>query len=371
MENIYQHRQSVLRSLLQTSSLDLIALNPGPSLYYLTGLDFHLMERPILFLFSKKTIPIIILPLLEKSKINQLPFAVKAITYGEDPRAWRAEIQKNTAALDDTEFSRIGVEETQFRFLELEFLRSVFPNREISSCQNLIAKLRINKDEFEKAFIKQAVLMAETALTNILPLVKLGISEQELAGELVIQLIRCGSEPQLPFYPIVASGENAANPHATPTDRKIQFGDALVIDWGARHHGYISDLTRTFVIGKAAQEFEEIYRVVQQANNFGCQSVMPGIQAGDVDRIVRQVISNAGYGEYFPHRTGHGIGLEAHEEPYIRSDNTQILQAGMAFTIEPGIYIPQKWGVRIEDNIFVTNNNVELLSSITRDLVIL
>lgn len=371
MENIFLNRQSRFRALLQTSPFDLIVLNPGPTLVYLTGLEFHLMERPILFLFPKTSAPIIIMPELETTKVKYLPYPLTVITYGEDPGIWLEEIQKCRHSLKNTTISLIGVEETQFRFLELKFIQSVFPSNEIRPCQNLIAELRIRKDEVEKEWISQAIHIAEEGLTNTLPTIKPGITERELAGELVVQLIRAGSDPQLPFFPIIASGENSANPHATPTERKIQVGDPIVIDWGARYHGYISDLTRTFILGKVNHEFENIYQIVKNANKVGSQSVVPGKQAGEIDRTVRDLIVNSGFGEYFTHRTGHGIGLETHEEPYIRSDNEQILQPGMTFTIEPGIYLPQKFGVRIEDNVYVSENGVEILSTLSRDLVIL
>jgi len=371
MENIFLNRQSKFRSLLQATSFDLAVLNPSPTLVYLTGLEFHLMERPILFLFSKTNPPILFLPELENTKVKQLPYPLTVITYGEDPSTWIEEFRKSRNALDNPTISLIGVEETHLRFLEYEFLHAVFPSSEIRSCQSLISELRIRKDGVEKGWISQAIRIAEEGLTNTLPTIKPGITEQELANELVIHLIRCGSDPQLPFFPIIASGENSANPHAIPTERKIQAGDVIVIDWGARYHGYISDLTRTFVIGKAPQEFEIIYKIVKNANQIGSQSVMPGIQAGEIDRLVRNQIEQSGFGDYFTHRTGHGIGLETHEEPYIRADNKQILQPGMTFTIEPGIYLPRKFGVRIEDNVYVSDTGSEILSTLSRDLITL
>ncbi|MGB9668962.1 MAG: M24 family metallopeptidase, partial [Anaerolineales bacterium] len=338
---------------------------------YLTGLEFHLMERPILTLFSRTNPPIIVLPELEKTKVIQLPYPLTVITYGENPATWLEEFRKCRKGINSSPISLIGVEETYLRFLELEFLNAVFPSSEIRSCQSLISELRIRKDEMEKGWISQAIRIAEEALTNTLSIIKPGITEKELASELVIQLLHSGSDPQLPFFPIIASGQNSANPHATPTERNIQIGDPVIIDWGARYHGYISDLTRTFVIGKATQEFEHIYKIVKNANMIGSQSVFPGIKAGEIDRLVRNLIVQNGFGDYFRHRTGHGIGLETHEEPYIRSENEQILQPGMTFTIEPGIYLPQKFGVRIEDNVFVNDNGAEILSTLSRDLIAL
>ncbi len=210
--------------------------------------------------------------------------------------------------------------------------------------------------------------IAETALENTLPCIHAGVSEREISTELTLQLIRAGSDLHLAFEPIVSGGPNAANPHAEPSDRKLQSGDLLVIDWGAVYQGYVSDLTRTFAIGKVDPEYEKIVEITARANETGRDASRPGIPAGDVDRAARKVIVDAGYGEFFTHRTGHGIGLEGHEPPYIFGENDLTLQPGMVFTVEPGIYLPGRNGVRIEDNVLITAECAETLSSLPRDL---
>jgi Xaa-Pro dipeptidase len=166
----------------------------------------------------------------------------------------------------------------------------------------------------------------------------------------------------------VASGPNSALPHATPTDRQLAPGDLLIIDWGARSGGYISDITRTFAVGEVDPEFNRIHQVVLEANIAGQSAVRPGATCNAVDQATRQVILDAGYGERFIHRTGHGIGLEPHEPPNIRSGEMVPLEAGMTFTVEPGIYLPGRAGVRIEDNVVVTENGVETLTVLERSL---
>ncbi|MGB9668798.1 MAG: M24 family metallopeptidase [Anaerolineales bacterium] len=371
MEELFLSRQRQMQSLLQDTIYDLIVFNPSPTLFYLTGLSFHLMERPIIFLFPKTTDPIIFLPELELAKIGHLNFHLNVVTYGENPATWNSEFAKTLNYLNKKENLIIGIEASHLRFLEFQFLQSNFPSLELKPADDLIAEIRLRKDDIEKEYIKQAIQIAEIGLENTLPFIKPGITEREIASELVIQLISHGSDPQLPFFPIVASGENSANPHAEPSHRKIQSGDVLVIDWGARYHGYISDLTRTFVIGKSNPEINQVYNVVKKANEIGCQFVKPEIQCGEVDTIVRDYITQQGFGDYFTHRTGHGIGLETHEEPYIRSDNSNVLKPRMTFTIEPGVYLPNKFGVRIEDNVYVTENNSEILSKFPRELTIL
>jgi Xaa-Pro dipeptidase len=226
----------------------------------------------------------------------------------------------------------------------------------------------MHKDESEVAAMRTAVRMAESALQAALPYVKPGVSEKDIAAELTLQVLRAGSDAEMPFSPIVSGGPNSANPHAVPTQRKLQPGDLLVIDWGAASEGYFSDLTRTF---EPAAELRSVAQTVLQANQAGRQAARPGVLASQVDAAARQVIAAAGYGQYFTHRTGHGLGLDSHEEPYLRADNHQPLARGMTFTVEPGIYLPDRNGVRIEDNLVITADGAETLSSLPRELIVL
>jgi Xaa-Pro dipeptidase len=197
------------------------------------------------------------------------------------------------------------------------------------------------------------------------------MTEKELAAELVVQLLRHGSQPEMPFAPIVSSGPNSANPHAVPTERKLRPGDLLVVDWGAAVDGYVSDLTRTFAVGEADAELRKIHQIVLEANEAGRLAGKPGVPCAQVDRAARSVIEKAGYGEYFTHRTGHGIGMEGHETPYLRADNMELLEEGMVYTVEPGIYLPDRNGVRIEDNLVITGDGADCLSDMSRELRII
>ena len=265
----------------------------------------------------------------------------------------------------------IGVEPTRLRFLELRLLESAAPHASIVASEALLSGLRLRKDEHELQAMRKAVAIAQTALLNTLPLIKAGVTEREAAGELSLQLLRAGSDPELPFPPIVAGGPNSANPHAAPSDRPLANGDLLVIDWGAAYHGYFSDLTRTFAIGGVDPELQHIAAVTAQANTAGRAAARPGIRAGDVDRAARGVIEAAGYGQAFFHRTGHGLGMEAHEAPYMFAENELILEPGMTFTVEPGIYLAGRGGVRVEDNVAITADGAETLSDLPRDLLVL
>ena len=360
-------RLSKLSELLSISGLDALALNPGPSLVYLTGLHFHLMERPTLAFFTANSAPVLVLPELEMLKVQDLPFEVKPFPYGENPAEWDQVFLKAGRSLG-FKHKRIGIEPLQMRILEYRKVQVITGGTECPDATQLVGQLRLCKDADEVATMRSAVKVAQAALEKTIPSIKVGATEKEIAAELVVQLLRLGSQSDMPFAPIVSSGPNSANPHAVPSDRNLRPGDLLVVDWGATVDGYISDLTRTFAIGKVDEEYRKIHQVVMEANAAGRAAVQPGVPCAQVDSAARTVIEKAGYGQYFTHRTGHGIGMEPHEDPYIRGNNMQLLAPGMTFTVEPGIYLPGLNGVRIEDNMVITENGAECLSDMPREL---
>lgn len=356
-----------LRTALTQAGMDAVAINPGPTLTYLTGLRFHLMERPVVLLVTQAADPAIVLPELEKQKIGLFPYKVQSFIYGENPAEWDAVFRKAVSSLG-LDGRKIGVEPRQMRLLEFRHVRAGAPEADFPDASEALASLRLRKESAEVEAMRQAVKVAQDALEATLPTIKIGMTEKQIAGGLTMQMLKRGSEPELPFSPIVSGGPNSANPHASPSDRKVQAGDLLVVDWGATIDGYISDLTRTFAVGEVEPEFRKIAEIVLKANAAGREAGRPGVPCANVDKAARQVIEQAGYGVYFTHRTGHGIGMEGHEEPYMRGDNMQMLYPGMAYTVEPGIYLPGRGGVRIEDNVVVTKNGVDILSNMPREL---
>lgn len=362
-----QTRFDKLNASLRTSDLEAVILNPGPTLKYLTGLAFHLMERPVVLFFAKDQVPAIVLPELELQKVASLPYALQVFAYGENPAGWGEVFQQAVQALG-LNGKRVGVEPRSLRLLEFQYVQSAAPEADFPDAGAVLAGLRLRKDAAEVEAMRKAVQIAQAALEAALPLIKIGMTEKELSAELVMQLLRHGSEPEMPFSPIVSAGPNAANPHASPSERTLQPGDLLVVDWGAAYDGYISDLTRTFAVGEVDEEYRKIHRIVQEANAAGRAAARPGAACASVDHAAREVIEKAGYGRYFTHRTGHGIGMEGHEEPYMRGDNLQVLEPGMAFTVEPGIYLPGRNGVRIEDNVVITETGADVLSDMAREI---
>jgi Xaa-Pro dipeptidase len=360
-------RQQKLNSILSAAGLDAMVLNPGPSLVYLTGLHFHLSERPVAVFIVPGRDLTIVLPELEQEKLKHLPFSLQAFPYGEDP-ATCLNALRNAVHAAKLPSSRIGVEPNQLRYLEYHLLSEAAPKADFIPAEESVASLRMYKDSDELSAMRQAVDIAERALQATLTQVKIGLTERDLAAALTVQLLRAGCDPELPFSPIVSAGPNSANPHATPSARELTPGDLLVIDWGASLAGYFSDITRTFAIGKLDLEFEKISQVVLEANETGRQAARPGVAAEEIDHAARKVIEVAGYGQYFTHRTGHGLGMEAHEQPYIRAGNLQQLEPGMTFTVEPGIYMPGRNGVRIEDDVVITESGSESLTHLPREV---
>jgi len=253
------------------------------------------------------------------------------------------------------------------RVLELRLLEKAAYALTCEPADTLIAPLRMIKDADEIAAMRRAIEITERALDDVLDDVRVGLTERQIANLLTQALLQRGAEG-LAFEPLIQSGPNTALPHATAGERVIRSGEVLLLDFGITLGGYNSDITRTFVMGEASAEIKKIYELVKQANAAGRAAAKPGATGQDVDRAARKVIAEAGYGQYFTHRTGHGLGLEGHEPPYIVEGNAVPLAVGHTFTIEPGIYVPGLGGVRIEDDMIITENGAESLTTYDREL---
>ncbi len=365
--NMSAKRLARLTQYIQEQQFSAVAVNAGPTLTYLTGLHFHLMERPVVMVFSPDHQPTIILPELELAKLDHMHLPVRVYAYAENPAGWGAIFED---ALKGLQLSgqKVGVEPRQLRLFEYDYLRGACHDTHFVDGSAIFVALRVKKDAEEISCMRQAVKIAEDALAATLAKVAIGNNEKDIAGELFLQLITHGSDVSVPFSPIVAAGPNAANPHSQPSDRPLTAGDLLIVDWGASYGGYVSDLTRTFAVGEIHPLAEKIHRTVQQANSAGRAAGRPGVSCAEVDLATRRVIEEAGFGPNFTHRTGHGIGMQCHEDPYIRSDNQQLLEVGMAYTVEPGIYLAGINGVRIEDDVIVTADGAESLSTMSREI---
>lgn len=349
--------------------LDGLALAPGPNLFYVGGIQAHLSERPLLLFLPADDEPAIIVPRLEASKARAAGIAEERIFSWSDEEGYTGAFQLACAFLELSDFL-LGVEALRMRVLELELLRRYAPGLTTAHAEPVLDTLRVRKDAQELAAMQQAADIAQTAMERLLPALKVGITERQAAGRLSRELLDAGSGP-LPFDPIAAFGANSAVPHAVPGDTALREGQLLLFDWGASVDGYASDITRTYALGQIDDELRRVYGLVQEANAAGRQAAKPGASGQDIDRATRAVIAGGGYGDYFLHRTGHGLGLEAHESPGIVEGNTSELPAGAVFTIEPGIYLAGRGGVRIEDDVVLTAEGSRSLTTLPRDLITL
>lgn len=361
-------RVARLQGELERRGLDVMALVPGANLFYLTGLSFHLSERPIVAIFPVDAPPAILLPALEEPKLASLALPMEAYPYTDEEGPARV-FQRACAALELAE-ARIGVEGLRMRILEARLLERYAPGCHLIPADEVMESLRIIKDAGEVTAMRRAAAVVEAALRSVLAQVRPGMTEREVAGLLMVEILRGGGEG-MPFEPIVVAGPNAASPHALPSDRPLRPGEPVIIDCGAVVGGYVSDITRTVALGGLPEEMVRVYEVVRRANEAGRAHVRPGRSAQEVDRAARAVVRAAGYGDFFVHRTGHGLGLEVHEPPYIVEGNALPLQPGMTFTVEPGVYLPGQGGVRIEDDVLVTPGGSETLTTFPRELMVL
>ncbi len=265
---------------------------------------------------------------------------------------------------------RLGLEAENISWGAKRRMVSLFADSELVATEGLVERLRETKDQGEIDRMAKAAEIADEALAEVLPMLADGISEEDFALALDTSMRRLGAEDRA-FDTIVASGPNAAKPHARPCPRRIGRAEPVVIDFGATYEGYRSDMTRTVFVGEEPEEpLAKVYAVVAEAQSAGVSSVREGVCAGDVDRACRELVDAAGWGEAFEHGTGHGVGLDIHEAPAVAEGSTAILASGFVVTVEPGVYLPGIGGVRIEDTVVVTGDGSRTLTRFTKDFAV-
>jgi Xaa-Pro aminopeptidase len=362
-----------LTAALQTAQLGGAVLMPDANLQYLTGLHFHPGKRLNLAIFpADGAAPALVLPAMELNQARNstdLPFQFFPWADEDGPVAALAAA---LAAVYGPALHAhpLAIEHPVMRVSELRALEAATPNLQTVDATPIFTALRLTKDSAELALISEAVRILEQGLENALQQLRPGMSERAFSRLLTDALLNSGAEAES-FPNLVASGPNGANPHHNNGDRTFQPGDLVIIDCGARYHGYISDITRTVAIGTPSPAAQAIYDLVLQANRAGCAASGPGKTGAEIDAAARNIITYAGYGEYFIHRTGHGIGIDVHEPPYIMAGNHTPLPVGATFTVEPGIYLPDQLGVRIEDNLVITTAGAQVLTTFPRELRII
>ncbi|MET7614619.1 aminopeptidase P family protein [Streptomyces seoulensis] len=359
----YRARMARAAGAAAEAGLGGLLVAPGPDLVWLTGYAPPVTERLTLLVLVPGREPVLVVPALEapdaERAVGAPALTLLKWTDGEDPHSLTAEL------LDPK--SGVGVSDNAWA-LHLLALQRVLPDLRCAALTDALPMLRAVKDAAELELLAAAGAAADAAFEEIRRLPFAGRREDEVGRDLAELLTRFGHS-QVDFT-IVGSGPNGANPHHEVGERVIQRGDMVVLDFGGLKDGYGSDTTRTVHVGEPTEEERRVHDVVRAAQEAGFRAVRPGATCQDVDRAARAVIEDAGYGPYFIHRTGHGIGVTTHEPPYMIEGEEQPLVPGMCFSVEPGIYLPGRFGVRIEDIVTVTEDGGRRLNNTTREMVV-
>lgn len=354
-------RLNALRAAMAKHDVDLIAVGPGPHMYWLMGFYPHPDERPCLLLVSKSG-ETFLMPALNAEGSRE--HTDVSFHNWDDADGPQAALASALSSIDANGSKQVALDETMRADFALLLLDNL-PGARHQFCDATLGALRMRKDDGEYAQLKENALIADRAMQAGFAAIKPGVTENSVAS-----IIRehFSGEGATPLFSIVATGGNGAFPHHMPGESVLKAGDAIVIDIGARKGDFSSDITRMVAVGGAPEGYDEVHAIVDQAVEAAMQAARPGVAARDVDLAARQVISDAGYGEYFVHRLGHGLGLEAHEQPYLTSTSETVLDAGMTFSIEPGIYLPGRFGIRLEEIVILRDDGPEILSSLPRTL---
>jgi Xaa-Pro aminopeptidase len=363
-----QERLGKLRVVMARQGIDAVVVVPSANLFYLTGISMHLSERVTLAIFTQDEAHLIV-PALEVPRVEsraKIPLTLHAWSDADWVQAGWDSLKK--ALLLDGK--NVAMDYYSVRVVEQAQLQAFAPTLKQTDATPLFAELRMSKDQAEVDAMRRASRVLEDSIEALIPEIHVGKKETEIAARWQWLMFEHGADG-IPDAPIVATGPNSALPHTTATTRVVQDGDMLILDGWCTVDGYYGDITRTLGIGNVPDELRQIYALTLRANEAGRAASKPGALCQDVDRAARAVIREGGFGDKFLHRTGHGLGLEIHEAPNMVEGDTRVLVNGTTFTVEPGIYLAGKGGVRIEDDVAVTQDGSESLTISSRELRII
>lgn len=363
MGHDYPGRLSRAAAASGAAGIDALIVTPSADLEYLVGYEAPLLERLTALVLRPDAQPVLIVPVLERPRAaaSAAGDLVDFETWsdGQDPFAVAGAIASGAAT--------VAVTDTMWA-MHLLGLRDAMAGSSFVLASPVMSRLRIRKDPDEIDLLAKAGRSADESFARIAQETLQGRTEMDISRALARYLVETGHD--VADFGIVGSGPNGASPHHEAGARVVKAGDPVVLDFGGRLGGYWSDITRTVSVGEPTAEVKEVHQVVREAQEAAFRAARPGAAAQDIDRAARKVITDAGYAEAFIHRTGHGIGLEVHELPYIVEGNDVILEPGMCFSIEPGIYLEGQFGVRIEDQVAVTDSGAIRLNEAPRDLAV-
>lgn len=356
-----------LQNFLQQTNTDAAFITTPDNVFYYSNFNSDPHERLLGVVVFKEQAPFLICPKMEVPDAKAAGWNYDVIGHSDTDNAW--EVLANKIQASGVSISKMAIEKAHLTVERLEALQSFYPNATFDRLDDKINEMRVIKDETELEKMREAAKLADYAVQVGCDAIAEGKTEMDILNTIESAIKAKGYA--MSFDTMVLAGEKSASPHGTPGDRKIKRGDMILFDLGVIYEGYCSDITRTVAFGEVSEAQKDIYNTVRKANEDAVAAVKPGVRACDLDKIARDVITNAGYGEYFTHRLGHGLGISVHEYPSVTGTNEIELKPGMVFTIEPGVYKADVTGVRIEDDVVVTEDGVEVLTKFTKELVIL
>lgn len=362
---VYLERISKLHDFLTKQELDAVVITSPKHVYYLTGFFTDPHERFMGLIIPAQGEPSLIVPALDREAAAAASTVQTIHTHTDIENPYELLKQVLPANL-----KKLGIEKSHMTVERYEALGQVICAESYADVEEPLREMRLIKSADEVARLQKAVQLIEDTLGETLKTFKIGQTEMEIVAELEYQMKRLGADGPS-FSTMVLAGEKSALPHGTSGSRKVQEGDLLLFDIGVAADGYVSDITRTFAVGQISEQLRDIYETVLAANEAAIAEVRPGVTFAHLDQTARDVIAAKGYGDYFIHRLGHGLGMDVHEYPSVHGQNQETLRPGMVFTIEPGVYLPGAGGVRIEDDVLVTETGVEVLSKFPKKLTVI
>ncbi|MFD2446328.1 M24 family metallopeptidase [Bacillus sp. CGMCC 1.16607] len=351
---------------MKESDIQLTFITSPDNVFYFSGFLSDPHERLLGIAIFQDEEPFLICPAMEIEDAKRAGWQGEIIGHSDIDRPW--ELVQATIAKRNISPSKVAIEKEHMNVERYEAITNLFPQAQFYSAEEKVRTLRLVKDEFELKKLREACTLADYAIEIGVQEIKEGKTELDVLAAIEFALKKKGVN-EMSFSTMVLTGANAASPHGTPGMTKIQKGDLVLFDLGVVVDGYCSDITRTVAYGEINEKQKEIYHTVLKGQLAALEASKPGKTCAEVDLAARNIIRDAGYGEFFPHRLGHGLGISVHEFPSLTETNSLLLEEGMVFTIEPGIYVPNVAGVRIEDDVYVTSNGIEILTKFPKELV--